>query len=125
MSKSLRVPRVWVVVCAVAAATAAFAVPASSASAASNTICALTGLPSTTTTIPIDGIAHVTLTTCDAAVVPPFPTNCVTTIDVPGVLHVRVFVCLPGQQAGANSSTSGTTMGLGGLVAGSIGPGAG
>jgi hypothetical protein len=97
MRKALRVSRAWVAVGALAAV--ALAVPAASASAASNTVCSATGLPSTTTTIPVDGVAHVTLTTCDAAIVPPLPT-CTTTIDVPGVLHVSLFVCLPGQQAG-------------------------
>ena len=125
MSKALRVSRGWVAVGALAAA--AMAVPAASASAATNTVCSAAGLPSTTTNIPIDGIAHVTLTTCDAAILPPIP-GCTNTITVPGVLHVTLFVCLPGTQAGPNSPSSpapGTTTGVSGLVAGSMGPGPG
>jgi hypothetical protein len=116
MNKVLRVPRAWVAVGALAAA--AMAVPAASASADTNTICSAAGLPSSTVPLAIPGVVHVTVTTCDAAILPPTP-PCATTIDLSGVLHVSLFACLPGQTAGpqSTSSTNGSTIGISGLAA--------
>lgn len=116
MSSSIRSRRTWVVAGTLAAAAALMPSATAlashhhrglthartrTASGPNSNVCQALGLPSTTTTIPL-GVAHVTITTCADAILPPTcpPGGGLT---IPHVVHVGVFICLPPQgQAGPN-----------------------
>jgi hypothetical protein len=93
MKATHRLSRGWFLLPALAAA--AVAIPAATASASTSTICSAAGLPATSIPVGVNGVFHVTVTTCDVAKTPPVP-PCWSEVDFPGVIHVRVFACTPG-----------------------------
>lgn len=72
----------------------AFAVPAASASGPSQ-VCTATGLPSTTQTVGVTGVFHVTVFTCGDATASGFQQCASKTVAEPGVGHATVYYCLP------------------------------
>jgi hypothetical protein len=64
----------------------------SSASASGSTFCNDIGSPSTTQTVGVPGVFHVTVMTCNNAPTPP-PPPCSMTVEQPHVFHVTVFAC--------------------------------
>lgn len=113
---------------AVAASTAALvcamviAAPTASASSGSgeSNVCSAVGAPSTTQTVGVTGVFHVTVFTCGNAQATGFQQCPAQTVAVPDVLHATLFYCVPLQlTAGANGENQSVTVGgVGGVSAG-------
>jgi hypothetical protein len=70
-------------------------VPSLADASGSSTVCSTAGLPSTTKTVGVTGVGHVTVFTCGDATASGFQQCTSQTIAEPGVAHATVYYCLP------------------------------
>jgi hypothetical protein len=104
------------------AAGAVLSPTATASSGGASTVCNAVGAPSTTQTVGVKGVFHVTVFTCGDAQAPGFQQCANQTVAVPGVVHTRVYYCLP-LQIGVGLGPTGQTAVIGGV--GGVGVGTG
>jgi hypothetical protein len=113
---------------AIAASAGAFfaaGVPAAAASGGGESnVCSAAGLPSTTQTIGIQNVYHVTVFTCGDATATGFQQCPKQTVAIPDVVHATVYYCVP-VQIGVAARPAGGTFSLAGIGGVSFGPGPG
>jgi hypothetical protein len=78
-------------------AGAALAPSAVASSDSGSSLCQASGAPSSSHTIAVPGVAHVTVFTCGQANPPAFQQCTSRTVDVPNVVHLKVYLCMPPQ----------------------------
>lgn len=99
-------------------------VPSASASASTaggqSNVCSAVNLPTTTQTVGVTNVFHVTVFTCGDATATGFQQCPSQTVKIPDVVHTTVFYCVPLEMtAGANGeSTTVTLNGVGGVTVG-------
>jgi hypothetical protein len=98
------------------------AVPSTASASGSgpSNVCSAAGLPSTTQTVGVKGVFHVTAFTCGDATATGFQQCPSQTIAVPDVVHTTLYYCLPLQIGVALGPTSQSVVvgGVGGASAG-------
>lgn len=117
MSTRIARGRYQVAVLAAGLACALGAVVPSTASASGSgpsTVCSAAGLPSTTQTIGVKGVFHVTAFTCGDATATGFQQCPSQTIAVPDVTHATLYYCLP-LTIGVGLGPTGDTVVVGGV----------
>jgi len=113
---------------AIAASTAALAcamgvgVPAARADGGQSNVCGAVGAPSTTQTVGVTGVFHVTAFTCGDAQATGFQQCPKQTVAVPDVVHATVYYCLP-LQIGIGLGPTGQSVVIGGVGGVSVGTG--
>jgi hypothetical protein len=100
------------------------AVPSTASASGSgpSNVCKAVGLPSTTQTIGVKGVFHVTAFTCGDATATGFQQCPKQTIAVPDVVHATLYYCLP-LQIGVGLGPTGDTVVVGGVGGVSAGTG--
>ena len=97
-----------------------YAVPPAGGGGGPSNVCRVVGAPSTTQTVGVKGVFHVTAFTCGDAQATGFQQCPHETIAVPDVTHTTVYYCLPpGVTFGGNGLNQSVTVGgVGGASAG-------